>query len=61
MAHIDDFGTVRAYNHYAVGWAMAMNTPYQWSKMVASHWGDTRNGTLVHWPHGIQARSYNFV
>jgi len=55
MAHIDDFGTVRAYNHYAVGWAMAMNTPYQWSKMVASHWGGTRNGTVVHWPRGIQA------
>jgi arylsulfatase A-like enzyme len=55
-ARIDDFGTPRAYNHYAVGWAMAMNTPYQWSKMVASHWGGTRNGTVVHWPRGIQAK-----
>ncbi|KKI00009.1 arylsulfatase [Methanosarcina sp. 1.H.T.1A.1] len=55
-AHINDFGTPKAYNHYAAGWAMAMNTPYQWSKMVASHWGGTRNGTVVHWPRGIQAQ-----
>ena len=34
-----------AYNHYAVGWAHAMDTPYQWTKQVASHWGGTRNGT----------------
>ena len=55
-AHIDDFGTPKAYNHYAVGWAHAMNTPYQWTKQVASHWGGTRNGTIVHWPNGIAAR-----
>ena len=42
-----------AYNHYAVGWAHAMDTPYQWTKQVASHWGGTRNGTIVHWPAGI--------
>ena len=45
-----------AYNHYAVGWAHAMDTPYQWTKQVASHWGGTRNGTIVHWPNGIQAK-----
>ncbi len=55
-ARIDDFGTPKAYNHYAVGWAHAMDTPYQWTKQVASHWGGTRNGTIVHWPKGIQAR-----
>ncbi len=36
-AHIDEFGTPAAYNHYAVGWAHAMDTPYQWTKQVASH------------------------
>ena len=56
-ARINDFGTPRAYNHYAIGWAMAMNTPYQYSKVVASHWGGTRNGAVVHWPRGIQAKS----
>jgi len=55
-ARIDKFGTPEAYNHYAVGWAHAMDTPYQWTKQVASHWGGTRNGTIVHWPAGIQAK-----
>jgi arylsulfatase len=52
-ARIDKFGTPEAYNHYAVGWAHAMDTPYQWTKQVASHWGGTRNGTIVHWPNGF--------
>ena len=56
MSKIDDFGGPNAYNHYAVGWAHAMNTPYQWTKQVASHWGGTRNGTIVHWPNGIKAK-----
>ncbi|HEX6577418.1 MAG TPA: arylsulfatase [Jiangellaceae bacterium] len=55
-SRIDDFGTPAAYNHYAVGWAHAMDAPYQWTKQVASHWGGTRNGTIVHWPNGFPAR-----
>ena len=55
-SRIDQFGGPESYNHYAVGWAHAMDTPYQWTKQVASHWGGTRNGTIVHWPAGIQAR-----
>lgn len=54
--NIDKFGTPAAYNHYAVGWAHAMDTPYQWTKQIASHWGGTRNGTIVHWPNGIRAK-----
>ena len=53
---IEEFGGPKAYNHYAVGWAHAMDTPYQWTKQVASHWGGTRNGTIVHWPNGIKAK-----
>ncbi|SOJ55566.1 Arylsulfatase [Mycobacterium simulans] len=53
QSKIDDFGTPRAYNHYAVGWAHALCTPYQWTKQIASHWGGTRNGTVVHWPNGL--------
>ena len=53
LSKIDDFGTPRAYNHYAVGWAHALCTPYQWTKQIASHWGGTRNGTIVHWPKGF--------
>jgi arylsulfatase A-like enzyme len=56
MSKIDDFGTPNAYNHYAVGWAHALCTPYQWTKQVASHWGGTRNGTIVHWPQGISGK-----
>ena len=55
-ARIDQFGTPEAYNHYAVGWAHAMDTPYQWTKQVASHWGGTRNGTIIRWPNGIKAK-----
>jgi arylsulfatase len=54
--NIDAFGTPHAYNHYAVGWAHALDTPYQWTKQVASHWGGTRNGTVVHWPRGFGAK-----
>jgi arylsulfatase A-like enzyme len=56
IERIGDLGTPRAYNHYAVGWAHAMDTPYQWTKQVASHWGGTRNGTIVHWPNGFKAK-----
>jgi arylsulfatase len=55
-ARIDKLGGPESYNHFAVGWAHAMNTPYQWTKQVASHWGGTRNGTIVHWPSGIKAK-----
>jgi arylsulfatase len=55
-ARLDEFGGPSSYNHYAVGWAHAMDTPYQWTKQVASHWGGTRNGTIVHWPNGFGAR-----
>jgi arylsulfatase A-like enzyme len=53
---LDQLGGVESYNHYAVGWAHAMDTPYQWTKQVASHFGGTRNGTIVHWPKGITAK-----
>src|SRR5688500_9724970 len=55
-ARIDKLGGPESYNHFAVGWAHAMNTPYQWTKQVASHWGGTRNGTIVHWPKGFEAK-----
>jgi Sulfatase len=56
VSMLDKFGSPESYNHYSVGWAHAMNTPYQWTKQVASHWGGTRNGTIVHWPNGIKAK-----
>ncbi|MBE2233017.1 MAG: arylsulfatase [Anaerolinea sp.] len=56
LSKMDEFGSPSSYNHYAVGWAWAMDTPYQWTKQVASHWGGTRNGTIVHWPKGIEEK-----
>ncbi|MFD6092869.1 arylsulfatase [Oerskovia sp. NPDC060338] len=53
LSKLDELGSPSSYNHYAVGWAHAMDTPFQWTKQVASHWGGTRNGTIVHWPNGI--------
>jgi len=42
------------YNNYPVGWAWAMNTPFQWTKQVASHLGGTRNGMVISWPSHIK-------
>ena len=56
LSKLDDFGSPDSYNHYAVGWAWAMDTPYQWTKQVASHWGGTRNGTIVRYPKTIQEK-----
>jgi arylsulfatase A-like enzyme len=56
LPRLDEVGSPSAFNHYPVGWAHAMNTPYQWTKQVASHFGGTRNGAVVHWPNGIEAK-----
>ena len=56
MSKLEEFGGEGSYGHYAVGWAWAMNSPYQWTKQVASHWGGTRNGVVVHWPKGIKEK-----
>ncbi|UFS59560.1 arylsulfatase [Subtercola endophyticus] len=55
-ARIDEFGGTDSYNHYAVGWAHAMNTPFQWTKQVASHFGGTRVGAITHWPKGFTSQ-----
>ncbi len=57
LNHLDDIGTPMAYNHYPVGWAHAMDTPYQWTKQIASHWGGTRTGMITHWPNGIASKN----
>ena len=53
LSKVSEFGSPTSHSHYSVGWAHAMDTPFQWTKQVASHWGGTRNGTIVHWPNGI--------
>jgi arylsulfatase len=56
LPHLDQIGGPMAYNHFNVGWAHATDCPYQWTKQVASHWGGTRNGMILHWPAGIKAK-----
>src|SRR4029453_7105768 len=56
IQHIDDLGSRKAKNHYAVGWAHAMDTPYPWAKQGASPFGGTRNGAIVHWPKGFTSK-----
>ena len=55
MGHIDDWGGPTTFPHFAIGWAWAGNTPFQWTKQVASHFGGTRNGMVLHWPARIKA------
>jgi arylsulfatase A-like enzyme len=54
MKFYDLWGTDRTYPHYAVPWAWAWDTPYQWTKEVASHFGGTRNGMAMAWPARIK-------
>jgi arylsulfatase A-like enzyme len=56
MDHIDDWGGPTTFPHFAIGWAWAGDTPFQWTKQVASHFGGTRNGMVLHWPQGITSR-----
>jgi arylsulfatase A-like enzyme len=51
---IDQLGGPLAYNNYPVGWAHAGNTPFQWTKQIASHFGGTRNAMVVSWPKRIK-------
>jgi hypothetical protein len=56
LPRLDEVGGPKSFNHVPSGWAHSMNTPYQWSNIVASHWGGTRTGTLIRWPNGFKAK-----
>jgi arylsulfatase len=53
VAMMKELGGPLTYNHYPVGWALAMDTPFQWTKQVASHFGGTRNGMVISYPRRI--------
>ncbi|MEO9222424.1 MAG: sulfatase-like hydrolase/transferase [Mycobacteriaceae bacterium] len=52
LSRLDELGTPTSYPHYPASWALALDTPYQWAKQVASHYGGTRNGLIAHWLAG---------
>ena len=54
LEHIEELGSAAAENHYNVGWAWALDCPFQWTKQVASHFGGTRNAMAVSWPRKIK-------
>ena len=54
LSMIDELGGPRTYNHYPVGWAHATDTPMQWTKQIASHFGGSRNGMVISWPARIK-------
>lgn len=54
MPMIDELGTWKTYNHIPVGWTLALGTPFQWTKQIASHFGGTRNGMVISWPQRIK-------
>jgi arylsulfatase len=56
LKHIDQLGGPMSYSHYAAGWAVAGDTPFSWTKQVASNFGGTRDGMVVYWPKGIKAQ-----
>jgi arylsulfatase len=54
LTRMDELGSGTTLNHYPVGWAHAMDTPFQWTKQIASHFGGTRNGLVISWPARIK-------
>jgi len=56
LKHYDELGGPTTYPHYAAGWAVAGDSPFEWTKQIASSYGGTRNGMVVHWPKGITAK-----
>jgi arylsulfatase len=56
LERMEQWGGPECFNHYAAGWAVAGNTPFTWTKQVASNFGGTRNGIVFHWPKGIKSK-----
>ncbi len=56
IARLDEIGGPRSYPIAPAGWALALNTPFQWTKQVASHLGGIRDGMILHWPRGVSER-----
>jgi arylsulfatase len=56
LKHYNEWGAPNTYPHYSAGWAVAMDAPFSWTKQVASDFGGTRNGMVIHWPTGIKSK-----
>lgn len=56
LPKLEDWGGPYTFPHMATGWAVAFDSPFSWTKQVASDFGGTRNGMVIHWPKGIQSK-----
>lgn len=56
LKHYDEWGSESTYPHFAAGWAVALDTPFSYTKQVASDFGGTRNGMIIQWPAGFKAK-----
>jgi len=56
MPHLDNWGDPTTFPHYAIGWAWAGDTPFQWTKQIASHYGGTTNGVVIDWPARVKTK-----
>jgi arylsulfatase len=56
LKHYEEWGSESTYPHFSAGWAVATDAPFTWTKQMASDFGGTRNGMIIHWPKGIQAK-----
>ena len=54
LLHLEEWGSDKTYPHMSVGWTWAFNTPFKWTKQVASHFGGTRQGLAISWPGHIK-------
>src|SRR6266481_3230193 len=54
LLHYEDWGSDKTYPHMSVGWTWAFDTPFKWTKQVASHFGGTRQGLAISWPGHIK-------
>ncbi|HNS18641.1 MAG TPA: arylsulfatase [Bacteroidales bacterium] len=57
LKHYDEWGSESTYPHFSAGWAVAMDAPFSYTKQVASDFGGTRNGMVIHWPDGIKGKN----
>ena len=56
LEHAEDWGGPNSFPHMSAAWAVATDAPFKWTKQMAADFGGTRNGMVMHWPNGIEAK-----
>jgi len=56
LAMADDWGGPESFPHMSAAWAVATDVPFTWTKQMASDYGGTRNGMVMHWPKGFSSK-----